>query len=174
MQSEGSVFYACGGRIPLSGTGADGPLAKLSREHVSSTRKITLMAKNDLDPFRIIAGVLANRGDSDLLVSVATAVGLTFNLGMSEQQAATHKTRIRALLPRIFAAYDALDDQARLTVAKNALANFGAAHWETRARAGEALLRAGWEFAVRISSWCRQTSERCSSQPVLPGMRTLL
>jgi hypothetical protein len=103
------------------------------------------MAKNDLDPFRVIAGVLANRGDSDLLVSVATAAGLTFALAMSEQQAATHKTRIRALLPKIFAAYDALDDQARLTVAKIALANFGAAHWETRARAGAALLGAGWE-----------------------------
>ncbi len=30
LASEGSVFYACGGRIPLGGTGADGPSAHSS------------------------------------------------------------------------------------------------------------------------------------------------
>ncbi len=30
LASEGSVFYACGGQIPLGGTGADGPSAHSS------------------------------------------------------------------------------------------------------------------------------------------------
>jgi len=53
--------------------------------------------------------------------------------------------RIRALLPRIFAAYDELDDQARLAAANVALGNFGPAYPDTKARAIEALARAGWE-----------------------------
>jgi hypothetical protein len=36
LTSEGSVFYACGGRIPLSGTGADGLRPQLSRAPVST------------------------------------------------------------------------------------------------------------------------------------------
>ena len=34
------------------------------------------MNKDRLDPFRVIMGVLATRGDSDLLVGVANAAGL--------------------------------------------------------------------------------------------------
>jgi len=30
LRVKGSVFYACGGRIPLSGTGADWPSARNS------------------------------------------------------------------------------------------------------------------------------------------------
>jgi hypothetical protein len=101
--------------------------------------------RNNLDPFRVIVGVLATRGDSDLLAGVATAAGLRVDLRMSERQDASHKTRIRALLPRIFAAYDELDDQARLAAANVALGNFGPAYPDTKARAVDALARAGWE-----------------------------
>jgi hypothetical protein len=101
--------------------------------------------KNDLDPFRVIVGVLANRGVSDLLVGVAIAAGLRIDLQMSEKEDATDKARIRALLPRIFAAYDTLDDQSRLAAANVALGNFGPAYSDTKTRAIEALTRAGWE-----------------------------
>ncbi len=101
-------------------------------------------SKNDLDPFRVIVGVLVNRGDSDLMVGVSTATGLRFDLTLSDEQAATHKTRVRALLPRICAAYDALDDQARLAAARVALANFAPAYWETKERVVAALAAAGW------------------------------
>jgi hypothetical protein len=103
------------------------------------------MTKSDLDPFRVIIGVLANRGDSDLLVGVANAAGLRVDLTMSEPEGYSHKTRIRVLLPRIFAAYDKLSDAARLAAANVALRNFGPAYHDTRDRAVEALALAGWE-----------------------------
>jgi hypothetical protein len=103
------------------------------------------MTKNDLDPFRVIMGVLATRGDSDLLVGVASATGLRVDLTMSEPESYSNKTRIRALLPRIFVAYDNLGDEARLAVANVALRNFGSAYHDTRDRAVEALALAGWE-----------------------------
>jgi hypothetical protein len=102
-------------------------------------------AKNNLDPFRVIVGVLATRGDSDLLVSVVSATGLRVDLRLSEREDANHRTRIRALLPRIFAVYDELDDPARLAAANVALGNFSPAYPDTKARAVEALARAGWE-----------------------------
>jgi hypothetical protein len=98
-----------------------------------------------LDPFRIIIGVLATRGDSDLLVGVVNAAGLCVDLRMAEQENHSHKTRIRALLPRILAAYDELGDQARLAAANVAFRNFGPAYPDTRARAVEALSLAGWQ-----------------------------
>jgi hypothetical protein len=107
---------------------------------------VAALSKNDLDPFRVIVGVLVNRADSDLFVGVSTATGLRFDLRMSDEQAATHKTRIRALLPRILNAYDAMDDQARLTAARVALANFAPSYWETKDRAIAALSAAGWQL----------------------------
>ena len=77
--------------------------------------------KNDLDPFRVIVGMLVNRGYNDLLVGVTTATGLRFDLALSDEQAATPKSRTMALLPRVFGAYDALDDEARLTAPVGAL-----------------------------------------------------
>ena len=103
------------------------------------------MTKSDLDPFRVIIGVLATRGDSDLLVGVASAAGLRVDLRMSEPESYSNKTRIRALLPRIFAAYDKVGDEARLAVANVALRNFSPAYHDTKDRAVEALALAGWK-----------------------------
>jgi hypothetical protein len=103
------------------------------------------MDKDSLDPFRVIIGVLATRGDSDLLVGVANAAGLRVDLTMSEREAGSHKTRIRALLQRIVAAYEQLNDEARLAAANVAFRNFGPAYPDTRDRAVEALALAGWE-----------------------------
>jgi hypothetical protein len=103
------------------------------------------ICKNDLDPFRIVVGILATRGVSDLLVGVTIAAGLRFDLRTSEEENAKDGTRIRALLPRIVAAYDTLDDQARLAAANVALGSISPAYPDTKARAIEALSRAGWE-----------------------------
>jgi hypothetical protein len=107
--------------------------------------EIDQVVRSNLDPFRVIVGVLATRGDSDLLAGVASAAGVRVDLRMSEEEQESHKTRIRALLPRIFAAYDELNDESRLAAANVALGNFGPAYPDTKARAIEALLRAGWE-----------------------------
>ena len=57
------------------------------------------MTKDQLDPFRVIIGVLATRGDSDLLVDVANAAGLRVDLTILDCTSESHKSRIRALLP---------------------------------------------------------------------------
>jgi hypothetical protein len=100
--------------------------------------------RNQLDPFRIIVGVLATRGNSDLLVGVVNAAGIRVDLTMSKQQDYSHKTRIRTLIPRIFAAYDKLTSEAQLAAANVAFRNFGPSYPDTRARAVEALALAGW------------------------------
>ena len=101
--------------------------------------------KSELDPFRVIVGVLATRRDSDLIVGVANAAGLSVDLTLSPAENHTHQTRIRTLLPRILGAYDGLSDEAKLAVANIAFRNFGPAYPNTRDRAVEALKLAGWE-----------------------------
>lgn len=111
--------------------------------------------KNDLDPFRIVIGVLATRGDSDLLVGVVNAVGLKVDLRMPEADAFSHKTRIRALLPRILSAYDQLSEQAQMAAANVAFRNFGPSYPDTKKRAVDALALAGWQVhddALVVSS----------------------
>ncbi len=117
--------------------------------------------KNNLDPFRIIIGVLTTRGDSDLLVGVVNAVGLRVDLRMPESKDFSHKTRIRALLPRILAAYDELEDQARMAAANVAFRNFGPSYPDTRDRAVKALELAGWQV---------QDEELVASSPDLREM----
>lgn len=100
--------------------------------------------RSRLDPFRVIIGVLATRGDSDLLVGVVNATGIRVDLTMSGQQDYSNKTRIRTLLPRIFAAYDELTSEVQLAAANVSFRNFGSSYHETKARAVEALALAGW------------------------------
>ena len=74
-----------------------------------------------LDPFRALIGVLEKRGNSDALRAAANAAGLIFDSSLSEKAAFSHTTRIRALVPRILKAYDALDEEDQLSVARTVL-----------------------------------------------------
>ena len=85
-------------------------------------------------------------GDSDLLVRVGTAAGLRFDLTVNERQDASHKTRVRALLPRMLAAYDALNDEARLVAARAAIAELRKPGGVPPETLTESLGRAGWEL----------------------------
>jgi hypothetical protein len=76
-----------------------------------------------LDPFRALIGVLEKRGNSDALRAAANSAGLVFDSSMSEKDAYSHTTRIRALVPRILRAYDSLDEQDQLSVARTVLAS---------------------------------------------------
>lgn len=105
-----------------------------------------MMSKNDLDPFRALLGVLAGLVDSDLLANVMSATGLRFDLSLSDAEAYSHKTRVRAFLPRIVNAYDALDDQNRLGVARAALATLNQQRGDTYTRVTEVLEKIGWEI----------------------------
>lgn len=77
--------------------------------------------KMRLDPFRALMGVIERRGDSDAVCSIAHSAGLLFDENLSAKDAYSHKTRIRALMPHILAAYDALDDGEQLAVVRAAL-----------------------------------------------------
>jgi len=74
-----------------------------------------------LDPFRALIGVLERRGNSDTLRAAANSAGLVFDPSLSNRDAYSHTTRIRALVPRILAAYDSLEEQDQLSVARAVL-----------------------------------------------------
>lgn len=108
---------------------------------------MTLSPKQQLDPFRAIIGVVATRKDADLFVGVATSAGLQFDLAVPGDFVPA-KTRISALLPRVLAAYDELDQTEQLQAARAALKGIGPVHWETRQRAEEQLALIGWQVEV--------------------------
>ena len=74
-----------------------------------------------LDPFRALIGVLERRGNSDALCVAANSAGLVFDSSMLGKDAYSHTTRIRALVPRILKAYDSLNEQDQLSVARTVL-----------------------------------------------------
>lgn len=104
------------------------------------------MAKADLDPFRVLVGVIAAKQDSDLLVDLVDATGLKFKTELSGSDAYSHKMRVRALRPRIIDAYDALDEQAALGVA-NALVHRLSTDQALLESSTDALQRIGWDIA---------------------------
>lgn len=119
------------------------PLASGGAGEVSSSSRIMAHDRNDLDPFRVVVGSI---GDSDLLVRVATAAGLRADLSLNEGDSVSHKTRVRALLPRILAAYDGLPDDSRLTAARAAIAEIRKTAAVSDDALSESLGRAGWEL----------------------------
>jgi hypothetical protein len=74
-----------------------------------------------LDPFRALIGVLERRCNSDALRAAANSAGLVFDSSISDREAHSHTTRIRALVPRILQAYDSLDEQDQLSAARAVL-----------------------------------------------------
>lgn len=74
-----------------------------------------------LDPFRALIGVIEKRGNSDTLRAAANSAGLVFDSSLSDKDAYSHTTRIRALVPRILRAYDSLNEQDQLSVARAVL-----------------------------------------------------
>jgi hypothetical protein len=103
------------------------------------------MDKTALDPFRVIVGVIASRQDSDLLVDLVSATGLRFDPSLSNADAYSNKTRLRALRPRIIAARDELEDSAGLGVASTLVRALGVDE-SLLAIATESLRRVGWDI----------------------------
>lgn len=100
--------------------------------------------KSGLDPFRVVIGVVAGEQNSDILIELASAAGLRFDTALSGQAAFSHKTRVRELVPRILAAYDALTQPAALGAA-NALVAALESHGEIFGKATDSLRRVGWD-----------------------------
>lgn len=97
--------------------------------------------KTALDPFRAIVSVLEAAGNSERLSAMANAAGLVFDRTLSEREAGAHATRIRALVPRILTAYDALDEDSKLLAARAA-----AARVSDSQGVATALAKIGWEI----------------------------
>ena len=70
-----------------------------------------------LDPFSVIMATAAELPSSDLLLRVVGLSGINIDLKLPEKDAYSHGTRIRAYLPRIQSAYDALTPDKKLRVA---------------------------------------------------------
>jgi hypothetical protein len=102
--------------------------------------------KADLDPFRVIFGVVAAKRDSDLLTEVASAAGLRFDASLSGDAAYSHKTRVRVLAPRTVSAYDALSEPAARGAANALIAALQSRGGGVLDEAADALRRVGWDI----------------------------
>lgn len=91
---------------------------------------------HNLDPLRAIVSTI---GSSDVLLRAANAAGLRFDLNLTDADDYSNLTRVRALVPRMFTAYDGLTDQERIIAAQ---ATFGSL--VNQADAEAALGRVGW------------------------------
>ena len=97
---------------------------------------------NGRDPFRVVVGFIDDR---DVLVKAALAGGLTFDLGLTDAEAFSHKMMIRALQPRVLAAYDTLESEDRLATALAAVEALRRSDVDMDAL-GQQLRAAGWEL----------------------------
>lgn len=100
----------------------------------------------DLDPFRVVVGVVAAQRNSDILTELVSATGLRFDSTLSKQGGYSHKTRVRELLPRILAAYDSLTELAALGAANALVGALQSHNEEIFGKADDALRRVGWEI----------------------------
>ena len=97
---------------------------------------------NNRDPFRVVVGLIK---DSDTLLDAAYSAGLLFEGVLSKADAYSHKTRVRALVPRILATYDALDPDNQLTAALAAVEALRCSGFDMDA-VEKGLNNAGWEL----------------------------
>ncbi|WP_281663563.1 hypothetical protein [Paraburkholderia fungorum] len=103
-----------------------------------------IVPNSRLDPFRVIVGAVAARQNSELLLEMAAATGLRFDPLLVGPDAYSHKTRVRALQPRIIAAYDALDESEALSAA-NGLTAAIAKNAELLVEVSNALRPIAWD-----------------------------
>jgi hypothetical protein len=104
------------------------------------------MAKTNLDPFRVAVGIIAAAKASDTLVSAATIAGIRVDLALTKEETFSNKTRVRALLPKIIAAYDALPEDSKLAAARSLVANLPQVNCDLSASVQTALQQAGWSL----------------------------
>ena len=129
--------------------------------------------KDTLDPFRVLVGVLASEKEVDHLVAASNIAGLTVDLSLSERDEGSRIQRIRALQPRILAAYDSLDDEARLVAAQAAIVHLGPQASQLLDRVRTALEAVGWVIQNGTLTPVDLDSERCSFPRDRNGTRLL-
>lgn len=101
---------------------------------------------SEFDPFRVLVSFASEANSADLFIETFTSVGLAFDLALSGSADFSHSTRIRALRPRVLAAYDALTAAGRLAAASAALGRFMAIRQQSCEALLAALAKIGWGF----------------------------
>lgn len=102
-----------------------------------------MTASGPVDPFRVILAVVCEEENSDLLLRVAFQAGLSFDASVTGDASYSHKTRTRALMPRVDAAYEDLDEVAAMAAA-NAFVGAMGNYPELAEKVDTALRRVGW------------------------------
>lgn len=74
--------------------------------------------KTHLDPLPVFLSVMSESRNSDAVVEMINAAGLSVNLALTASENHSHKTRLRAYGPRLRQAVDALSESDRLRVVK--------------------------------------------------------
>ena len=72
--------------------------------------------KTTLEPLPVFISVIAEANDADLLVELVCAAGLRVDLPLSAKDEFSHKTRLRAMVPRVQSAISSLPNDDRLRV----------------------------------------------------------
>ncbi|MBE7502228.1 MAG: hypothetical protein HS113_18395 [Verrucomicrobiales bacterium] len=100
----------------------------------------------ELDPFRVVVSSASETNNADQFIEVFARAGLMFDMALTAGSDYSHSTRIRALRPRVLAAYDQLSPEGRLAAANAALGGFVLIRPNLREPIMAALRKIGWAF----------------------------
>jgi hypothetical protein len=100
---------------------------------------------NEFEPFRVVVSFASEANSADLFIETFTGIGLAFDLSLTSTEDYSHGNRIRALRPRVIAAYDALSSEGRMAAANAALHRFTSLRRQDDQLLA-ALQKIGWGF----------------------------
>jgi hypothetical protein len=101
--------------------------------------------KQELDPWQIIFSFLPDL-TSDEITLIIGRTGLPVDWTLNEQESYSHKTRIRAYMPKIIAAYSKLGDQEKLRVAWIITKEISDIRQDISLKMNDALRAIGWKI----------------------------
>jgi hypothetical protein len=103
------------------------------------------LTKHDLHPWPVVFGFLSGLS-SDVLVKVISRVGLQVAWRLTDKENYSHTTRVRAYLPRIQAAYEALPGDKQLVVAALVAAELAKEYPKRTGELSSQFSRIGWRL----------------------------
>lgn len=79
---------------------------------------------SEFDPFRVVTSFASEANIADLFIDTFIGAGLAFDVSLDGNDNYSHANRIRALRPRLLAAYDGLSPEAKLAAANASTGRF--------------------------------------------------
>lgn len=133
---------------------------------------------SDLDPWPVVCGFLTELWSDDV-VTIINKAGLRVDWTLTEEQDHSHKTRLRAYMPRILAAYERLPNDRRLVVAALVAKDLAGGDPDRSAAMSARLHEIGWSFdGERLSPGTIELEEmffpRGSQHDAYKEIRTIL